>query len=314
MELTNEFVVPVPVDQAWAVLTDIEKIAPCMPGAELKEVEGDEYRGVVKVKVGPITASYRGAASFSELDAANHRAVLKAEGRETRGQGNATATITATLVPEGDGTKVEVLTDLAITGKVAQFGRGVLAEVSGKLLDQFVHNLETTVLSPGGGAEGAAAAGADDVEGAAVAGAAATAAGDSAPAAAAESAAADRAATGKAAANGKGAAGKSAGGGAAAAAGGGTAGGGTAGGGAAAAAGGGTAAEGAAVSEAASAEEPAAAPASGPRKIDSPPAEPVDLVGVAGASLGKRLIPFASIAGALFLIRIVVYALRRRKH
>lgn len=147
MDLNNEFEVAVPVDEAWKVLTDLERIAPCMPGAELQEVEGDQYRGVVKVKVGPITTSYRGVARFEELDQAAHRALLKAEGRETRGQGNATALITASLSPAGSGTKVVVATDLAITGKVAQFGRGVLAEVSAKLLDQFVHNLETTVLA-----------------------------------------------------------------------------------------------------------------------------------------------------------------------
>ena len=152
MELNNEFEVAMPLGEAWAVLTDIEKIAPCMPGAELREVEGDEYRGVVKVKVGPITASYKGAARFEELDVEAHKAVLKAEGRETRGQGNATALITATFSASGKGTKVEVATDLAITGKVAQFGRGVLAEVSAKLLDQFVHNLESTVLAVPGAA------------------------------------------------------------------------------------------------------------------------------------------------------------------
>ncbi|MGC9961677.1 MAG: SRPBCC family protein [Acidimicrobiales bacterium] len=148
MELTNEFVVAVPVEQAWAVLTDVERIAPCLPGAELQEVEGDDYRGIVKVKVGPITASYKGTARFVEKDDTAHRGVLKAEGRETRGQGNASATIVATLSPSGEGTKVEVVTDLAITGKVAQFGRGVLADVSGKLLEQFVHNLESMVLAP----------------------------------------------------------------------------------------------------------------------------------------------------------------------
>ena len=115
-----------------------------------REVEGDEYRGVVKVKVGPITASYKGVARFEELDAEAHKAVLKAEGRETRGQGNATALITATLVPLRQGHQGRVATDLAITGKVAQFGRGVLADVSGKLLDQFVHNLESTVLAAPG--------------------------------------------------------------------------------------------------------------------------------------------------------------------
>ncbi|MGA2474622.1 MAG: SRPBCC family protein, partial [Acidimicrobiales bacterium] len=136
MELTNEFEVAVPIQVAWAVLTDAERIAPCLPGAELREVEGDEYRGVVKVKVGPITASYQGTARFTELDESGHRAVLRAEGRETRGQGNATAEITASMMPSGSGTKVSVLTDLSITGKVAQFGRGVLADVSTKLLGQ----------------------------------------------------------------------------------------------------------------------------------------------------------------------------------
>jgi carbon monoxide dehydrogenase subunit G len=147
MELTNDFRVAVPVERAWAVLTDVELIAPCLPGAQLQEIEGDEYRGVVKVKVGPITAQYKGQATFVSQDPDAHVAVLRAEGRETRGQGNANATITATLMPEGaDGTAVSVVTDLTITGRVAQFGRGVLADVSAKLLDQFVENLETTVL------------------------------------------------------------------------------------------------------------------------------------------------------------------------
>src|SRR3954462_9330339 len=106
MEINDSFRVDLPVEETWRVLMDIERIAPCMPGAQLQEVAGDEYRGVVKVKVGPITAQYKGAASFIELDEANHRAVVKAEGRETRGQGNASATITATLVPDGDGTMV----------------------------------------------------------------------------------------------------------------------------------------------------------------------------------------------------------------
>jgi hypothetical protein len=155
MELTNEFRVGVPVQQAWEVLTDVERIAPCLPGAQLQEVEGDEYRGIVKVKVGPITAQYKGKASFVEQDSGAWRAVLKAEGRETRGQGNASAIVTATLIPEGDSTAVKVVTDLTITGKVAQFGRGVLADVSGKLLDQFVASLEQDVLSgPAAGSNG----------------------------------------------------------------------------------------------------------------------------------------------------------------
>ncbi len=147
MELTNEFHVNVPVERAWAVLTDVELIAPCLPGAALEEVEGDEYRGGVKIKVGPITAQYKGKATFLEKDEANHKAVLRAEGRDTKGQGNANATITATLVSVGGGTDVKVVTDLTITGRVAQFGRGVLADVSAKLLNQFVDCLEHNVLT-----------------------------------------------------------------------------------------------------------------------------------------------------------------------
>ena len=116
MELTNEFRVDRPVDETWKVLTDVERIAPALPGAQLQEVEGDEYRGIVKVKVGPITAQYKGKATFVEKDDANHKAVLKAEGRDTKGQGNASALITASLVSDGPGTKVTVHTDLTVTG------------------------------------------------------------------------------------------------------------------------------------------------------------------------------------------------------
>jgi carbon monoxide dehydrogenase subunit G len=162
MELRNEFVVPVGIDEAWVLLTDVERIAPCMPGAELQEIDGDEYRGIVKVKVGPITAQYKGKATFVEKDDAAHKAVLRADGRDTRGQGNANATITATLESEGSGTKVTVITDLAITGRAAQFGRGVMADVSTKLLGQFVSCLEKNVLGAapaevGASREGAAA-------------------------------------------------------------------------------------------------------------------------------------------------------------
>ncbi len=147
MELTNEFDVEVPVDEAWAVLTDLERIAPCMPGAQLTEVEGDEFRGNVKVKVGPITAQYKGVARFAEKDDAIHRAVIDAQGRDTRGQGNANALITATLEAQGAGTHVTVNTDLKLTGKVAQFGRGAIADVSAALLDQFVSCLEHDLLA-----------------------------------------------------------------------------------------------------------------------------------------------------------------------
>jgi uncharacterized protein len=147
MEIDNSFRVDVPVDEAWRVLLDLERIAPCLPGAQLQEIEGDEYRGVVKVKVGPITAQYKGTAKLERVDDVTHTAILVANGRDTRGQGNASATIELTLVADGDGTVVNVDTDLSITGKVAQFGRGVMADVSNKLLAQFVENLERDVLS-----------------------------------------------------------------------------------------------------------------------------------------------------------------------
>jgi uncharacterized protein len=163
MELNNEFRVPVPVSETWKVLTDVERIAPMLPGAQLQEVEGDEYRGVVKVKVGPITAQYKGAATFVDVDEAAGKVVLKATGRDTRGQGNASAIITATMSPDGDGTKVTVATDLTITGKVAQFGRGVLADVSGKLIGQFVDALEADLVSSGAaGAPGDATSAAEE--------------------------------------------------------------------------------------------------------------------------------------------------------
>ena len=147
MQITDTFHVDVPVEQAWDVLLDVERIAPCMPGAQLQEVEGDEYRGIVKVKVGPITAQYKGVARIVEADVATRRIVIKAEGRDTRGQGNAAATVTASLRADDTGTEVGIDTDLHVTGKVAQFGRGVMADVSSKLLAQFVECLHAMVLT-----------------------------------------------------------------------------------------------------------------------------------------------------------------------
>ena len=149
MELNNDFEVAAPVDLVWAVLTDVERIAPCLPGAQLLEIEGDEFRGVVKIKVGPITAQYKGAASFVERDDAGYKAVLRAEGRDTRGAGNAAADITAELEATDVGTKVTVTTDLTVTGKVAQFGRGVMADVSKKLMGQFAENLSDLIAASG---------------------------------------------------------------------------------------------------------------------------------------------------------------------
>ena len=146
-KIEDTFRVDLPVEDTWRVLLDIERIAPCLPGAQLQEIAGEEYRGVVKVKVGPITAQYKGAAHFESRDDDTHTAVIVGSGRDTRGQGNASATITMTLRPDGSGTEVTVSTDLSVTGKVAQFGRGVMADVSAKLLAQFVANLERDVLT-----------------------------------------------------------------------------------------------------------------------------------------------------------------------
>jgi carbon monoxide dehydrogenase subunit G len=221
MELNNDFRVGVSVPEAWKVLTDVERIAPMLPGAQLQEVDGDEYRGVVKVKVGPITAQYKGSATFVERDESAGRVVIKASGRDTRGQGNASATITATMSPDGDGTKVSVVTDLTITGKVAQFGRGVLAEVSAKLIGQFVDTLQADLEES-----------------------------KSAPAPASD-----------------------------------------------------------AVEEAATVDSNGSAgpQETGPRRIESPEAEPVDLLAVAGESAFKRLVPVLVVV----LLFIVILARRR---
>jgi carbon monoxide dehydrogenase subunit G len=137
MELTHSFTVPVGVDQAFEVLTDIERIAPCMPGATIDSVDGREFTGRVKVKVGPMQIIYRGKAKYSELDAEQHRAVIEARGQETRGSGTANATITANLTDKGDEAEVTVVSNLSVTGRPAQFGRGVMNEVGAKLLGQF---------------------------------------------------------------------------------------------------------------------------------------------------------------------------------
>lgn len=148
MDLNHEFTVPVPVADAWQILTDVERIAPCLPGAKLEESNGDTYSGFVKVKVGPIQAQFKGQASFVERNDTAYKAVLKGEGRDTTGKGNASALITAQLTEESaTSTKVTVTTDLNITGKVAQFGRGAMADISNKLLDQFVANLNGLIAS-----------------------------------------------------------------------------------------------------------------------------------------------------------------------
>ena len=244
-QLVNEFTVNRPIDEAWAVITDVEKIAPCLPGAELQEIEGDIYRGVVKVKLGSITPQFKGQATFIDRDDPGHRAVLKAEGRDTGGRGNAAAEITAqaeSLSPTS--TRCIVTTDLHITGRVAQFGRGILGDVSKKLMAQFASNLNTMLDDQG--AEVAVAGNGDGDR-------PATAAAEPAPSVDAE----------------------------------------------------GTQPSGT------TDLPPAGAEQSGPeprvRKIEGPATEPVDLAGVAGPAILKRLAPL------LAALVIVLFLLRRRR-
>jgi carbon monoxide dehydrogenase subunit G len=152
MQLEHTFTVPVGVDDAWAVLLDIERIAPCMPGAAIDSVDGDDFTGTVKVKLGPIGLTYKGKASFVEKDVVAHRAVIDARGRDSRGNGTANAKVTATLTQSGAATEVHVLTDLDITGKPAQFGRGVMVDVGNKLIGQFADCLAGKLTAGGGDA------------------------------------------------------------------------------------------------------------------------------------------------------------------
>ena len=153
MKLENEFTVNVSVEDAWNVLLDLERVTPCLPGAALTEQsDDDEYKGEMKVRLGPVTQEYNGTVRIEEADESEHRAVLKADGKDARGQGAATATITSTLHDEGDGsTKVRVETDMQITGRAAQFGRGVQQDVAERLLSRFAECLENEIV--GGGTE-----------------------------------------------------------------------------------------------------------------------------------------------------------------
>ena len=219
MDLNNSFEVAADRATAWRVLNDVERIAPCLPGAQLEEIDGDEYKGNVKVKVGPITAQYKGKATFIEQNEAEGKVVIKGDGRDSRGAGNASALITATLHEvDADNTRVDVYTDLSITGKAAQFGRGVMAEVSAKLMGQFAENLKELLAEE--------QAGGDAVD---------------------------------------------------------------------------TAANTAAPSDTVT-DEPAAAQ-DGPRKINMPEADAVDLLDAAGASVFKRVLPVVGIGALLLLLR-----------
>jgi len=222
MDLNNSFEVAADRATAWRVLNDVERIAPCLPGAQLEEIDGDEFRGNVKVKVGPVTAQYKGKATFIEQNEAEGKVVIKGDGRDSRGAGNASALITATLHEvDANNTRVDVHTDLSITGKVAQFGRGVMADVSGKLMGQFAENLQELLVEEQAG-------GASSADGAAAAADAAEASAD-------------------------------------------------------------------ATTEAKTDD--------GPRKINMPEAEAVDLLDAAGAPVFKRVLPVAGVAAVLLLLR-----------
>jgi len=166
MEMDHSFTVPVPPDRAWDVLLDVERIAPCMPGASVDEFDGEVVTGRIKVKVGPVSLTYRGTAKFTERDPDARVIVLEASGKETRGAGTASATVRATLEPEpgGEGTKATMHTTMNVTGRPAQFGRGVMVEVGGKLVEQFAQNLRQLITDDSAGGGGAAASEAGSTE------------------------------------------------------------------------------------------------------------------------------------------------------
>jgi len=155
MKLENEFTVPAPVEQAWQVLLDVERVAPCLPGAALEGTEGDEHKGTMTIKIGPIKSLYSGTVKIEEADEVSHRAVMRAQARDSRGQGTAAATITSTMETVEGGTRVHVETDMRITGPAAQFGRGVMQDVSAKLMGRFADCLAEEIA--GASATGVAA-------------------------------------------------------------------------------------------------------------------------------------------------------------
>jgi carbon monoxide dehydrogenase subunit G len=166
MEMDHSFTVPVPPERAWDVLLDVERIAPCMPGASVDEFDGEVVTGRIKVKVGPVSLTYRGTAKFTERDPDARVIVLEASGKETRGAGTASATVRATLEPEsgGEATKATMHTTMNVTGRPAQFGRGVMVEVGGKLVEQFAQNLRQLITDDSAGGGGAAASEAGSTE------------------------------------------------------------------------------------------------------------------------------------------------------
>src|SRR6201995_662184 len=185
MELDHSFTVPVPPDQAWDVLLDVQRIAPCMPGATVDTVDGDDVAGRLKVKVGPVALTYKGTATFKDRDAADRSMLVEASGKEMRGAGTASATVKASLQPENGSdaaTLVTLHTTLNVTGRPAQFGRGVIAEVGSRLIDKFADNLAQQLSGGADGSDGPDGAGASEGAGASGAAAAGTPAAESAPA------------------------------------------------------------------------------------------------------------------------------------
>lgn len=156
MDLQNSFVVPSDIETAWTTLQDVEGLAPCMPGATLLSHDGDDMTGSVKVKLGPVAMTFAGQARFVSRDDATHTMVLEGSGKETKGTGTAKGTVTAVLVEEApDRTRVDITTEFTITGKAAQFGRGVMQDVAGRIIDQFSANLAETMAASGAAAAGA---------------------------------------------------------------------------------------------------------------------------------------------------------------
>lgn len=325
MKIDSDFRVGVPIEEAWDLLTDIPGIAPCLPGAQLTGQDGDNYEGKIKIKVGPVTAEYKGSATITEMDRENHRVLLDAKGRDSRGAGNASAAITALMKEDGDGTKVEISTDLKVSGKVAQFGRGVMGDVSKKLLGQFADCIEHKLATPESDAAAVASAGADTATEAAAAGAGAASAGtdavkDAASGAANKVADAAGGATGAAAGAASGAAGAVSG---AADAASGAVGGvadaatGAAGDavsgakdlvGGAAGAGKGAAVAGAAGAAAAVGGAAAAAKGMIPGGGDDDDVEALDLLDIAGGSVAKRLIPALVVLAIIVVILIIIFS------
>jgi uncharacterized protein len=162
MKLENEFTVPAPVEQAWEVLLDVERVAPCLPGASIEGSEGDEHTGTMTIKIGPITTRYTGTVRIEEADEAARRAVMRAQARDSRGQGTAAATITSSMEAVEGGTRVHVETDMRVTGPAAQFGRGVMQDVSAKLMGRFADCLAAEMggAAPPAGEPAAAPSGA----------------------------------------------------------------------------------------------------------------------------------------------------------